>query len=79
MNSNFKTFTGFDNNRNSSCLMEKKNYERCSFRLHDMLENMKIVITRPGLPNDVWSLRRNLIIWPKLVAFLIAFQFLVKS
>ena len=26
----------------------EKNYESCSFRLHDMLENVKIVTTRPG-------------------------------
>ena len=30
--------------------MEKKKYESRSFRLHDMLENVKIVTTRPGLP-----------------------------
>ena len=30
--------------------MEKINYESCSIRLHDMLENVKVVTTRPGLP-----------------------------
>ena len=31
----------------------EKNYESCSFRLHGMLENVKIVTTRPGLPYNV--------------------------
>ena len=40
-----------------------KNYESCSFRLHDMLENVKIVTTRPGLPycSQLWQAETSFI------------------